>query len=294
MSHGRFELAVWLSRSKGSLVKGSLFGIDTEFAPVVKWALNAFPFLAILVCYGIASHVYLLDNPSGKLLPSYGQMAGQLWELATVPSRRSQEILLWIDIFTSLQRLLGALAVSAVLGLFLGLTMAFVPFVRELWLPFITFMTNVPIIAGLAIIMIAFGTGELFKFVLIFLGTFFLVTRDVHRSAEAFPKQQITKAKSLGASDFGTVFRLMLPQVMPHLLTAIKFVLGAAWIYLISSEMIASQEGMGYRIFLVRRYMDMSTIIPYMAIITLIAFALDGALRMAITRLYPWYQAKKD
>ncbi len=51
-----------------------------------------------------------------------------------------------------------------------------------------------------------------------------------------------------------------------------------AWIFLISAEAIASTGGLGYRIFLVRRYLAMDVILPYVAWITLIAFALDRLL----------------
>jgi NitT/TauT family transport system permease protein len=61
-----------------------------------------------------------------------------------------------------------------------------------------------------------------------------------------------------------------------------------AWIFLISAEAIASTEGLGYRIFLVRRYLAMDIILPYVAWITLIAFLIDRALLWVSRRLFPW------
>ena len=59
------------------------------------------------------------------------------------------------------------------------------------------------------------------------------------------------------------VYRVILPQVMPRLLDAVRISLGAAWLFLIAAEAIASTDGLGYRIFLVRRYLAMDVIIPY-------------------------------
>jgi NitT/TauT family transport system permease protein len=56
---------------------------------------------------------------------------------------------------------------------------------------------------------------------------------------------------------------VILPQVMPRLLDAVRISLGAAWLFLIAAEAIASTDGLGYRIFLVRRYLAMDVIIPY-------------------------------
>jgi NitT/TauT family transport system permease protein len=58
------------------------------------------------------------------------------------------------------------------------------------------------------------------------------------------------------------VYRVILPQVMPRLLDAVRISLGAAWLFLIAAEAIASTDGLGYRIFLVRRYLAMDVIIP--------------------------------
>ena len=60
----------------------------------------------------------------------------------------------------------------------------------------------------------------------------------------------------------------MLPQLLPRLLISLRLVLGSAWLFLIAAEAIASTDGLGYRIFLVRRYMAMDVILPYVAWIT--------------------------
>ena len=62
-----------------------------------------------------------------------------------------------------------------------------------------------------------------------------------------------------------------------------------AWIFLISAEAIASTEGLGYRIFLVRRYLAMDLILPYVAWITLLAFLIDRILLVVSRRAFPWH-----
>ena len=81
------------------------------------------------------------------------------------------------------------------------------------------------------------------------------------------------------------VLRLVLPQIMPRLITCVRLALGPAWIFLIAAEAIASTDGLGYRIFLVRRYLSMDVILPYVAWITLLAFVTDCAARAAFARL---------
>ena len=75
---------------------------------------------------------------------------------------------------------------------------------------------------------------------------------------------------------------------MPRLLHAMRLALGPAWVFLVSAEAIASDSGLGYRIFLVRRYLAMDVIIPYVAWIAALAVVMDLTLAFLDRRLFPW------
>ena len=84
----------------------------------------------------------------------------------------------------------------------------------------------------------------------------------------------------------------MLPQVLPRLIDAVRLTLGAAWLFLIAAEAIAATDGLGYRIFLVRRYLAMDVILPYVLWITLLAFLTDALLRFVSRRAFPWFHTQ--
>jgi NitT/TauT family transport system permease protein len=73
-----------------------------------------------------------------------------------------------------------------------------------------------------------------------------------------------------------------------------RFSLGAAWLFLIAAEAIAAQEGLGYRIFLVRRYMSMDVIFPYVIWITTLAFLMDFSLKRLSQVCFPWYHSNEN
>ena len=89
------------------------------------------------------------------------------------------------------------------------------------------------------------------------------------------------------------IYRVILPQIMPRLIAALRLSLGAAWLFLIAAEAIAATEGLGYRIFLVRRYLSMDIIIPYVLWITLIGFVFDYTLKTVNKVCFPWYSPSK-
>ena len=82
---------------------------------------------------------------------------------------------------------------------------------------------------------------------------------------------------------------MVLPQILPRLIDSVRLSLGPAWLFLIAAEAIASESGLGYRIFLVRRYLAMDVILPYVAWITLLAALMDLLLLRARRVLFPWF-----
>jgi NitT/TauT family transport system permease protein len=114
------------------------------------------------------------------------------------------------------------------------------------------------------------------------------MVRDIASHVAALPREQIVKAQTLGASSWQIMIRVALPQAMPRLFHAVRMSLGPAWVFLISAEAIASDVGLGYRIFLVRRYLAMDVIIPYVAWIAVLAILVDIALAFLSKRLFPW------
>jgi NitT/TauT family transport system permease protein len=69
--------------------------------------------------------------------------------------------------------------------------------------------------------------------------------------------------------------------------------LGSAWLFLIAAEAIASTDGLGYRIFLVRRYLAMDVILPYVVWITLLAWLMDWGLKALTRHAFPWYEGAR-
>ena len=149
----------------------------------------------------------------------------------------------------------------------------------------------IPPLSVLPILFISFGVDEVAKIVLIFLGIFPLITRDIRLAVYKLPREQLTKAATLGASQFQLAYRIILPQIMPRLIEAVRLSLGSAWLFLIAAEAIAASSGLGYRIFLVRRYLAMDVILPYVLWITFLGFVMDWLLRHIMRCFYPWYAA---
>jgi NitT/TauT family transport system permease protein len=250
--------------------------------------LGILPFLIAAIVYVVASAERLAANPNDKLLPSPAQMWSAFYGLAAIPDKRSGDLILWTDTLASLLRLFAGVGAATFAALLLGIAIGFIPRVRATLLPLVTVICVIPPLALLPILFIVLGLGEAAKVALIAIGVAPVMVRDVANRVMEVPAELVAKAQTLGGDSWTMVLRLVLPQIMPRLITCVRLALGPAWLFLIAAEAIASTEGLGYRIFLVRRYLSMDVILPYVAWITLLAVATDWLLVRASRAFFPW------
>ena len=255
--------------------------------------LGLLPFVLLVLVYLIASDARLAENPNDKLLPGFGTLGESIQRLVLEPSKRTGEIELWADTWASLRRLAQGVGAAALIGLGFGILLGALPLARAAMAPFVASLSLIPPLALLPILFIVFGLEELSKVVLIVFGITPVIVRDLQQRVQELPREQFIKAQTLGGSTWQIVLRVILPQVLPRLIDAVRLSLGAAWLFLIAAEAIAATEGLGYRIFLVRRYLAMDVILPYVAWITLLAYVTDFGLRQLSRLLFPWYHGKE-
>lgn len=253
-----------------------------------RWLLALLPLIVLALLYGTASSMRLADNPDDRLLPSLTQMADTVVRMAFTQDPRTGDYLWWRDTWASLQRFGLGLGLAALVGLVLGMAAGVFPLLRAPLSPVLAIASMVPPLAILPILFIVFGLDELSKVMLIAIGVAPVLARDLEQRAREIPPEVLVKAQTLGASSWTVLLRVVLPQLLARLLVSLRLMLGTAWLFLISAEAISATAGLGYRIFLVRRYMAMDVILPYVVWITVLAWLMDWGLRQLHRRCFPW------
>lgn len=250
--------------------------------------LALLPFIVVFFVYVSASNERLAANPDDKILPAMTSFARAVQKMTT-PDQRSGQVLLWLDTTSSLTRLGTAIGIAALLGLIFGVALGALPLFAAGFSSFIASISLIPPMAVLPILFICFGLGEVSKIILIVFGVAPVIARDLQGRVLEIPRELLTKAQTLGASTWLIVLRVILPLVLPRLIEAVRLSLGAAWLFLIAAEAIASTDGLGYRIFLVRRYLAMDVILPYVLSITILAYVSDRLLATLGRLAFPWH-----
>jgi NitT/TauT family transport system permease protein len=250
--------------------------------------LGLLPIALLLLVYLVMAAQRHADNPLDRILPLPDAMIRAMAALMFEPDQLTGQFTFWVDTLASLQRLGLGLGIATLTALVVGLVLGVLPPVRATFGPLVTGIAVIPPIALLPILFIALGLGETAKVALIVIGVAPVMVRDIAAHVGALPTEQLVKAQTLGASSWQIMIRVALPQAMPRLIHAVRMALGPAWVFLISAEAIASDVGLGYRIFLVRRYLSMDVIIPYVAWIALLAIVMDMVLTWTSKRAFPW------
>lgn len=261
----------------------------------------------VLFAAGIGLYLYTAaarqrENPEDRVTPTIGQMVRGMSGAATsgaadddAPTQpaslvqRFSTSMLWKDTIATGRRFFCSLALlfPAVL---LGLHMGLFPHVGAFFLRFVLFFDKIIALSLLPILFIAFGIDELSKIMLIVIGVTPTIILDTFNLARAVPGEQVVKAFTLGASDFDVAYRVVLKQIWPRVLNSIRLNLKAVMLFLFAGEMIASTDGLAYRIALLRRHMGMDVIIPYVLWVALLLFLADLTMRAVNRKLHPWFR----
>jgi NitT/TauT family transport system permease protein len=124
---------------------------------------------------------------------------------------------------------------------------------------------------------------------LIVIGVAPTIILDTFNLTRGVPPEQVVKAFTLGANDFTVAYRVVFKQILPRVLNSVRLNLKAVMLFLFAGEMIASTDGLAFRIALLRRHMGMDVIIPYVLWVALLLFLVDIAMRTFNRKLHPWF-----
>jgi len=194
------------------------------------------------------------------------------------------------DAYSSLYRVVVGFVVGAALALPLGLMMGANERVYKLFNPLIQVLRPIPPIAFIPLSILWFGLGNPPAIFLIVIGAFFPILMNTIAGVRHVDGIYIRAARSLGASQSTMFLRVMLPAATPYILTGARIGVGTAFIVVIVAEMIAVNNGLGYRILEAREFFWSDKIIAGMFTIGLLGLAIDAGMNRLNNYLLKWHR----
>jgi NitT/TauT family transport system permease protein len=236
---------------------------------------------------------------SPVLLPSPTAVAIKWWAylLPAQPQEAGQSYLAWIfsgelphDAYSSLFRVVTGFLIGAGLALPFGLLMGASTRIYDLFNPMMQILRPIPPIAYIPLAILWFGLGNPPSFFLIAIGAFFPVLMNTIAGVRQVDGIYLRAARNLGVGQWTMFVRVILPAATPYILAGVRIGIGTAFIVVIVSEMIAVNDGLGFRILEAREFMWSDKIIAGMITIGLLGLAIDTAVSRLNNHLLRWHR----
>ncbi|MCG8158282.1 ABC transporter permease [Brenneria goodwinii] len=146
----------------------------------------------------------------------------------------------------SLWRLALGLAGGIFAGLLLGVLFGLSPFANRLLMPIFTVLVQIPTLAWIPLLMLALGIGEALKLTILIKSVAVPVALYTCIGIQQTPHKLYEAARSLRLPPLAFARRLILPAMLPYLMTGIRLAFSQGWVSLIAVELLASSEGLGF------------------------------------------------
>ena len=150
--------------------------------------------------------------------------------------------------WASLKVALSGYALSLIVGIPLGIFMAWYKPVDFLARPIFDFVKAIPGLAWAPLMIVLLGIGFASKAVTIFIAGMVPCVLNAYAGIKQTKDVHLWVARTFGASRMQMLFKVAIPTALPMIMTGARVALGASWMSIVAAELIASSEGLGYMI----------------------------------------------
>lgn len=242
--------------------------------------LGVLPFVAVVLTWAILVHGFSVRQ---VFLPPPEEMPAVIWGMF------AREGILG-DIIISCYRVLTGFVAAMLIATPLGVLMGYNLRVRQFFEPIIGFIRYMPVPVFIPLCILWFGSDNLEKVIIIFLGAFFQLTLMIQDAAYSVRRDFYEAAVMLGAPRRALVSRVLWPAALPQIFDSYRVCLGWAWTYLIVAEIVGARTGIGFYIIKAQRYLMVPQIFAAMTLIGVLGMTTDLILGASHRRLFAWSQ----
>ena len=243
------------------------------------WRLSACGALSFLALWSVAA---LSDITSREFLPAPWDVVLRFGQLLVTPFAG---YVLHEHLLSSLQRFGMGFGLAVLVGIPLGLLMAWLRWVDRIVTPAFESVRFVAPIAWVPFAALWFGTGIGGPVLIIFMGAFPPVLINTYRGARQVDRKYIEASQMLGANSWRSMTEVLLPAAVPSIVAGLRISAGLGWQSLVGAELIVASSGVGYLMVKGQAAVSTATVMCGMAAIGMIGIAIDIALRRVQTSI---------
>ena len=246
---------------------------------VSSWLLGVSGLIALLVLWWIATDLLVAsDSFAARFSPTTALPA--LYELLTASDLLHHPVV-------SLRRVLVGLGLALLIGVPLGLLVGRSKLAEAATTPSFQFLRMISPLSWMPIAVMVFGVGDAPIYFLLAFAAVWPILLNTAAGVRQLDPHWLLLSRSLAATQWETLTRVVVPGVLGHVLTGIRLAIGINWIVLVPCEMLGVSAGLGYFILDTRDRLAYSELMATVIAIGVIGYALDVLARAVIARVSP-------
>lgn len=213
----------------------------------------------------------------------------QRWQIGvSATAGPSPAMAVLITVLSSVMRVLAGLGLATLASLALGIAIRYWLPVERLVLPTVTLLAPVSPVAWLPVAIFLFGIGNRPAIFMVFIALFFTMVLATITQIDAVNRNYLNVARIMGATRRQMYLRVILPAILPGLLVVLRLNLFGAWMVVLIAEATGVGYGLGQVIMMARNTFNPGLVFFTIAIIGVVGFLFDIALRAVQTRVLYW------
>lgn len=193
-----------------------------------------------------------------------------------------------INLATSLKRSLLGFIMAAVIFVPFGIFMGRYPKVERYSNLLVQICRNISVLALFPLFIILFGVGEKSIIIVVFWGAIWPILINTVTGVKNADPLFIKAAKSVGANQFIILFRVILPNALPEILTGLRISAARSVVILVAAEMLGAKNGLGYLIFYEQEMYQIPQMYAVILMFSIVGFLLNFSLVHLQKQLSKW------
>ena len=232
---------------------------------------------------GLVLLIWQLVYPFGG--PALGKGPAEVWGAFSelVSSGDLQE-----NLWHTMQAVLIALPIAAVIGTIVGLSLALLPRVEAAVSPLLSGLNSMPRIALAPVFIIAFGIGLLAKVVLATSVVVFVFILNARAGVKSADPDMVRMATVMGFGKVQIFFKVLLPVAMPSLFAAVRLGVIYSLLGVVASELISSRNGLGQLVALYSNQFKLASVYAILIVLAIVAGILNAFTGLAESWVLRW------
>jgi nitrate/nitrite transport system permease protein len=182
------------------------------------------------------------------------------------------------NILASLKRVAVGFGLAAVVGIPLGFMIGRFKFIAGMFNPIVSLLKPVSPLAWLPIGLLVFKAADPAAIWSIFICSIWPMIINTAVGVQRVPQDYMNVARVLNLSEWKIITKILLPSVLPYMLTGVRLAIGTAWLVIVAAEMLTGGVGIGFWVWDEWNNLNVPHIIIAIVVIGVVGLALEQAL----------------